>query len=170
MKSGQSDLIGDAKKLLSLAYACVTAASLLAVGPVQGNSVVEGLSASEAAALFDAAGFSLAGNGQYQHCHEEPVTMSYQPGMAELVDLNGDGQQEAWVTESSLFCYGNTAQYFVLLTREPSGWRVLVESVGVPVIKESSNQGWPDIEVGGPGFATFPLYRWNGEAYVRHNP
>lgn len=171
MKLSRRWLIGEGDTgLLTLAAALVTTVSLLAVGPVRGGSIVEGLSASEEGALFNAAGFSLAGNGQYQRCSEEPVTLSYQPGKAELADLNGDGQHEAWVTESSLFCYGNTAQYFVLLTREPSGWRILVEAVGIPVIRETGHQGWPDIEVGGPGFAAFPLYRWNGEAYVRHNP
>jgi hypothetical protein len=156
--------------LLTLAAALVTTASLLVVGPVRGSSVVEGLSASEEVALFNAAGFSLAGNGQYQRCKEEPVTLSYQPGKAELADLNGDGQDEAWVTEGSLFCYGNTGQYFVLLTRGQSGWQIIIEAVGIPVIRETGKQGWPDIEVGGPGFAVFPLYRWNGESYVRHNP
>ncbi|MCP8686592.1 hypothetical protein [Marinobacterium sedimentorum] len=171
MKLGRSGLIREGGTgWLTLAAALVTTASMLAVGPVRGSSVVEGLSASEEAALFAAAGFSLAGNGQYQRCREEPVTLSYQPGKAELADLNGDGQDEAWVTEGSLYCYGNTEQYFVLLTREQNGWRILVEAAGIPVIRETGNQGWPDIEVGGPGFAAFPLYRWNGEAYVRRNP
>ncbi|UTW12762.1 hypothetical protein [Marinobacterium rhizophilum] len=128
------------------------------------------LSASEEAALFAAAGFKLAGNGQYQRCQEEPVTLSYQPGHVELDDLNGDGRSEAWVTESSLFCYGNAGQYFLLLTEAPTGWQILLEAVGIAVIKDSDYQGWPDIEVGGPGFGDFPLYRWNGSGYGRHTP
>jgi hypothetical protein len=128
------------------------------------------LSASDEAALFAAAGFSLAGNGQYQRCKEEPVTLSYQPGHVELADINGDGRAEAWVTESSLFCYGNTGQHFVLLTEAPAGWQVLLEAVGIAVIKNGSSQGWPDIEVGGPGFREYPLYRWNGDGYLRITP
>jgi hypothetical protein len=27
--------------------------------------------------------------------------------------------------------------------------------------------GWPDIEIGGPGFC-FPVERWNGKQYVLH--
>jgi hypothetical protein len=27
--------------------------------------------------------------------------------------------------------------------------------------------GWPDLEVGGPGFC-FPVQRWNGRAYAQH--
>lgn len=135
-----------------------------------GSAHAAALSADDEAALFTAAGFSLAGNGQYQRCQEEPVTLSYQPGHVELADLNGDGRAEAWVTESSLFCYGNRGQYFVLLTQAPAGWQVLLEAVGIAVMKDGSNEGWPDIEVGGPGFGTFPLYRWNGSGYVSTTP
>lgn len=92
--------------------------------------------------------------------------MSYSPGQIEEVDLNGDGQPEAWVTEGSVFCYGSTGTAFVLLTKAGGRWRVLLDEVGVPVVQPARNTGWPDIEVGGPGFGKLPVYRWNGKAYV----
>ena len=125
------------------------------------------LTPAEQAAVFNAAGFKPAPNGQYIRCEEQPPTLSYSPGRIELADLNGDGQPEAWVTESSLFCYGNTAESFVLLSKGSGGWRVLLDAVGIATVQKTKRSGWPDIEVGGPGFGKFPVYRWNGEAYVQ---
>ena len=124
-----------------------------------------GLAPAEQAAVFKAAGFKKARAGQYIRCKEDAPTASYMPGRIELEDLNGDGRPEAWVKESSLFCYGNTAEAFVLLTRDDGGWRVLLDEVGVPVVGKTKRSGWPDIEVGGPGFGKFPIYRWDGKAY-----
>ena len=65
--------------------------------------------------------------------------------------------------ERSTFCYGNTAEYFVLLTKDPNGaWRLLLEDVGVPMKQTGKHQGWPDIEVGGPGNGPFPVYYFDG--------
>ena len=51
--------------------------------------------------------------------------------------------------------------------RDESGtWRQLLDGVGVPTALATKQQGWPDIEVGGPGFGKFPVHRWNGKAYV----
>ena len=88
------------------------------------------------------------------------------PGRAEVTDLNGDGQPEVWITEGSTYCYGNTGTAFVLLTRDGSGWRKLLDEVGMQVILDTRHGGWPDIEVGGPGFEPFPVYRWDGKRYV----
>jgi hypothetical protein len=121
---------------------------------------------AEQAAVFKAAGFKKAGGGRYIRCKEDPPTASYMPGRIELADINGDGRPEAWVTESSVFCYGNTAEAFVLLTRDDGGWRVLLDAVGIPVVRKTKRGGWPDIEVGGPGLAKFPVYRWDGKGYA----
>jgi len=143
---------------------------LAELAPVHGETAVAGLSPSEEMALFAAAGFKIAGNGQYRRCNEDPVSLSYHPGQMELMDLNGDGRSEAWITEHSLFCYGDRGQYFVLLTRVPGGWQPVLEAVGIAVIKDSGYQGWPDIAIGGHDLDVTPLYRWNGKAYVRGNP
>src|SRR4030065_2202385 len=77
---------------------------------------------AEKAAVFKAAGFKKERGGQYIRCKEETATASYTPGRIEVADLNGDGQPEAWVKESSLYCYGQTAEYFVLVTKDSGGW------------------------------------------------
>lgn len=125
------------------------------------------LSPADQAAAFAAAGFRKAPDGQYLRCDEGAPSASHQPGWLEVADLNGDGRPEAWVRESSLRCYGDTAEYFVLLTKGTGGWRTLLADAGIPTVLKARHRGWPDIEVGGPGSGGFPIYRWNGRAYVR---
>ena len=137
--------------------------------PSPASAPTSGLALSEAgkAAVLRAAGFKSSGR-VWRRCEEETPTASYQPGaVEEVLDLNGDGRPEVVVTESSLFCYGNTAESFVLLTKGAGGWRVLLDEVGIPNVLKTKRGGWPDIEVGGPGFGKFPVYRWDGKSYVR---
>jgi hypothetical protein len=44
--------------------------------------------------------------------------------------------------------------------------RTLTDGLGVATALATKHQGWPDIEVGGPGFGKFPVRQWNGRAYV----
>jgi len=135
------------------------------VAPAFAAPTADSLSAPDRAAIYKAAGFKQKG-AQWIRCEEDPPTASYQAGRIELEDLNGDGKPEAWVKESSTFCYGNTAEFFVLLAKgDDGGWRKLLEEVGVPTVLETKRQGWPDIEVGGPGFGKFPVRHWNGKTY-----
>jgi hypothetical protein len=122
------------------------------------------LAAADQAAAFKAAGFTKKG-AKWVRC-DDTETASAQPGWLEPADLNGDGTPEVWVKESSLFCYGNTAEAFVLLTKTPAGWKVLLDQVGVPVELPAKAAGWPLIEVGGPGMGPFPRYRYTGARYA----
>jgi hypothetical protein len=118
------------------------------------------------AAAFKAAGFVLKGS-QWRQC-DDPGTASYAPGsLEEAGDLNGDGQPEALVTEGSTFCYGDTGQGFALVSRQADGkWKLVTQSVGVPrFLGTKGTAGWPDLEIGGPGFC-FPVQRWNGREYA----
>lgn len=124
-------------------------------------------SAAEKAAIFKAAGFKAKG-GQYIRCEEDPPTASSMTGFIETEDLNKDGKPEAWVRESSTFCYGNTAEAFVLLTQGADGaWKIILDEVGMALPKTTKHNGWPDIEVGGPGMGPFPVFKFNGTKYVR---
>lgn len=124
----------------------------------------DSLSEADSSAVFAAAGFTMT-NGEYMRC-DDTMSMSRVAGHIELADLNGDGMPEAFVKESSVICYGNTAEAFVLVGKGADGnWTVLLDQVGIPVTLETSNQGWPDIEVGGPGLGAFPHYRFDGTRY-----
>jgi hypothetical protein len=122
------------------------------------------LSAADQAAAFKAAGFSRKGQ-QWQAC-EDP-TPTYTPGAIETVeDLNGDGLPEAVITEGGTFCYGNTAAGYSVVSRQPDGaWKLITSNTGIPgFLANRGVGGWPDIEVGGPGFC-FPVERWDGKEY-----
>ncbi|MGE3301686.1 MAG: hypothetical protein AB7M12_01070 [Hyphomonadaceae bacterium] len=120
--------------------------------------------AAEKAAIFKAAGFKQQGAG-YTRCPDDP-SVSKMLGAIELEDLNKDGKAEAWVKESSTYCYGNTAEAFVLVGKNVQGaWTILLDQVGVPMTKAAKSNGWPDIEVGGPGMGPFPVFRYNAGVY-----
>lgn len=127
------------------------------------------LSPAERGAVFRAAGFHQDAGRWLSGCGD-PGTASYEPGKIEQVrDVNGDGRLEAIVTEGSTYCYGNTGTSFWLLSRQPNGhWMLLFNETGVATFLPTKGAGgWPDVEIGGPGFC-FPIMRWNGRAYARH--
>ena len=84
-------------------------------------------------------------------------------------DLNGDGTAEIIITETGTFCYGATGQGFYIMQKTPAGgWKTFFESQGIPNFQATKGVGgWPDIELGGPGFC-FPVVRFNGKAYANH--
>ena len=149
------------RRVIHFATPALAAAILAAGFPAVGAE----LAAEDRAAVFAAAGFTQRGD-QYVRC-DDTVTASATPGWIEVADLNQDGRPEAWVRESSLFCYGNTAEAFVLLARNGDGaWIILLDEVGVAMPLETQHNGWSDIEVGGPGSGPFPVYRFDGTGYV----
>lgn len=145
----------------------VAALSLLSAAPAMAEAVpAKDMSAADRAAIFKAAGFKAKGD-KWVRCDDE-VTQSGMSGFIEVEDLNGDGVNEAWVRESSLFCYGNTAEAFVLVGKDAKGaWSILLDQVGMGLpLDTKSKSGWKDIEVGGPGAGPFPKFRYNGTKYV----
>lgn len=118
-------------------------------------------------AAFRAAGFLNTG-GVWRGC-DDPGTAGYTPGSIEQVeDVNGDNLPEAVITESSSFCYGAAGAGYVVVSKQgPARWRRITQGTGmVRFLKTKGVGGWPDIEIGGPGFC-FPIERWNGREYVR---
>ncbi|MCB4863018.1 hypothetical protein K7W03_25895 [Sphingobium sp. PNB] len=124
------------------------------------------LSPADSAAAFRAGGFKLQG-GQWRACGD-PGTSSYSPGTIETVrDLNGDGRPEAVITGGGTYCFGMTGTGYTIVSKEAGGaWKLITASQGIPnFLATKGVGGWPDIEVGGPGFC-FSVERWNGREYV----
>ena len=89
------------------------------------------------------------------------------PGAIDKVqDLNGDGLPEAIITEGSTACFGDTGVGYTLVSKQADGnWKVMSRGVGILlVLGARGKDGWPDLEIGGPGFC-FPVERWNGSEY-----
>lgn len=123
------------------------------------------LSAVDEAAAFKSAGYKLKGK-QWRAC-DDP-TPTYTPGAIEEVrDLNGDGRPEAVITEGGTYCYGNTGVGYSLVSKQANGsWKLISNGTGIlNFLTTKGVGGWPDIEIGGPGFC-FPVERWNGNKYV----
>jgi hypothetical protein len=126
------------------------------------------LSPADQAAAFRAAGFHRKGN-QWQACGD-PGTAGYTPGTIETVrDLDGDGLPDAVITEGSAYCFGQSETGFSLVSKRADGtWKLITASEGIAtILPRPGAVGWPDIEIGGPGFC-FPVERWNGRAYTLH--
>jgi hypothetical protein len=144
----------------------VLAAGVLAVSLASGALAQDTLSPPEQAAAFRAAGFKQV-RGTWQACGD-PGTASYQPGQIDSVaDLNGDGRPEAMISEGSLFCFGNTGTGYAIVSRQADGsWKLITSGPGIaaPLATRGAG-GWPDLEIGGPGFC-FAVERWNGREYA----
>lgn len=123
------------------------------------------LSAVDEAGAFKAAGYTLKGK-KWSKCHDSAP--SYEPGaIAEVRDANGDGHPEAVITEGSTSCYGNTGAGYSLVSKQADGnWKLITDGTGIlQFLPTKGVGGWPDIEIGGPGFC-FPVERWDGHKYV----
>jgi len=116
------------------------------------------LTPADRAAAFKTAGFKLKGK-KWIACAEGQI--------GEVRDVNGDGLPEAIINESGSECHGNTGEGYSLVSKQPNGsWKLLSQGTGIlEFLKGPRVSGWPDIQVGGPGFC-FPVYRWNGHQYV----
>lgn len=127
----------------------------------------EKLSPADEAAAFKAAGFRL--KGKNWHACDDP-TPGHTAGVIEDVrDANGDGRPEAVIAEGGTYCYGHTGQGYSLVSKQADGrWKLMAQGTGIlEFLKTKGAGGWPDIQIGGPGFC-FPVERWNGRAYVLH--
>ncbi len=125
---------------------------------------VTSLSVADEAAAFKAAGFKQHGK-HWKSCKDSGA--SYVPGNIEKVqDLNGDGLPEVVISEGGTGCYGDTGIGYALVSKQADGgWKVVTHGIGIlTVLPTKGKDGWPDIEIGGPGFC-FPIERWNGSAY-----
>ena len=118
------------------------------------------------AEILAAAGFTLS-EGVWGKCGD-PGTASYEGGaVLRQGDFNGDGRTDAIVTEGGTYCFGMTGTGYTLVSRQADGsWTIMDERQGIARLLDSKGaDGWPDIEVGGPGFC-FPVLRWNGTEYA----
>ena len=122
-------------------------------------------SPDETAAIYKAAGFRVLG-GKVIGCDAADASWPRSQFFIEAVDLSGDRKPEAIVTEANTACYGRDEQGFTVLAKSPDGnWRKLAGGSGTTLVLKTRNNGWLDIQYGGPGMQKQPVLRWNGKTY-----
>lgn len=142
-------------------------ASLLLAGGAanaQSDAAPPPVPKAEQAKIFAAAGAARRGKG-WTLCGED--VGSEGASIETYRDLNGDSRPEAVVVDGSSVCYGATGAGYALVTRDVAGkWLRLDDGPGmVTFLKTKGAGGWPDMQVGGPGFC-HPVMRWDGKAYA----
>ena len=82
-------------------------------------------------------------------------------------DMNKDGNEEIFIAYGNTYTSGNTGSEIVLFVKNKSG--TFEKNLGFPGMMPqallTSNLGYSDLVIGGPGF-TFPIWRWNGAKYA----
>jgi hypothetical protein len=134
-------------------------AGLRFAAPAQGQGLPK-LPPTEMTAVYKAVGLTERGGKILDVC-QQPV----EPRV-DVVDLNGDGLPEIFVQVGGP-CYGiSGGELSLLIKNKQGGWNVNLHfpAAGYKLLS-AKNQGYPDIEIGGPGFC-FPVWRWNGRAYA----
>jgi hypothetical protein len=86
-----------------------------------------------------------------------------------LVDLNGDGVAEVFVTGGSSYRSGITGSSIWLFLKDAHG--AYQPQFGFPAaahkVLKSRSKGLPDIQLGGRGFCE-AVWRWDGKGYAHH--
>lgn len=146
----------------SLVSGAILGASLCAAGLLipfaAASATPDRLSAADLKAVYAAAGLTER-HGQVLDACDQPTEPQ-----VDVVDLNGDGNPEVFVSVGGL-CYGNTGVNLSLLIRDKQGqWHDNFGFPGIYKVLGTRHLGYPDIEIGGPGFC-FPVWRWNGSRY-----
>jgi uncharacterized low-complexity protein len=146
-------------------FGILVGALLVAVAHSQSAVAASSDNASAAQVVSEATGGKLkATKGKYfeKSCNEQ---LDYD---AEVVDLNGDGQPEVF-TNIYGTCMGGMAgvDMNLYIKNKKGQWIAQFGFPGTYKVLKTKSKGYPDIEIGGPGFC-FPVWRWNGHHYKIH--
>lgn len=147
---------------IKLVYLVATAVQIFLIE----SALAVQLQPSDEAEAFKAGGYLLTDGKWHSECNES-TALSFTPAQIESVtDLNGDSLPEVIISEGGTACYGNTGAGFTIVSKQSSNsWKPMLGSTGIPAfLKTKGVDGWPDIEIGGPGFC-FSVLRWNGKSY-----
>jgi len=123
----------------------------------------DGLSAAERQLIFDGLWLAVdsAGTGFVDQSCGQPAG-----AVVTFSDWNGDGNTEVLVISGNSCTSGMAGSSAVLFIKDSAG--TYRPNLGFPAAsadpQSTSNLGYPDLLIGGPGFC-FPLWRWDGTEY-----
>ena len=144
-----------------LAGLCVAACALAAPDVAQKLFAGQALPAADQAAIAAQLPLKMQGGMLVDDsgCGREAYSQ------VEIRDLNGDGQPEVIVLAGNACASGMAGQTLTLFIKTDGKWvpHINVPSGGYKVLP-TQHGGWPEIEVGGPGFC-IPIWGMKGTAY-----
>jgi hypothetical protein len=123
----------------------------------------DGLSASERQLIFDGSWLAVdsTGKGFVDQSCGQPAG-----AVVSFSDWNHDGQTEVLVIAGNTCTSGMAGSSAVLFIKDSAG--TYQSNLGFPAAsadpQPTSNLGYPDLLIGGPGFC-FPVWRWDGKEY-----
>ncbi|HKY60058.1 MAG TPA: hypothetical protein VJP59_03515 [Gemmatimonadota bacterium] len=113
-------------------------------------------------AIFDLLGYTLSADGTALEAPDCGTIFS----QVEETDLNGDGVSEVFVLAGNTCTSGMAGSSIVLFIKDAEGR--YGSHLGFPAggwtKLETSNAGFPDLAIGGPGFCE-AVWRWDGTTY-----
>lgn len=125
------------------------------------------LTVEERNGIYKSLGFVLSGDATQPFALDKeskdfPFTVMVFP-----TDLNKDGKEELFISFGNSYTSGNTGSSIAFFVKDAKN--VYTNQFGfpgtLPDVLATLNKGYPDLLIGGPGFE-FPVWRWNGSAYV----
>ena len=130
------------------------------------TNVKSKLTATEKNKIAALTGFVLSGNKDQPFAMDKDSKDYPFSAVVSPTDPNKDGSEEIFITYGNSYTSGNTGSSINLYIKNTAG--VYTLHLGFPGISPdiltTTNLGYPDILVGGPGFE-FPVLRWNGKTY-----
>lgn len=124
------------------------------------------ISEDDQRAIFNLLGYSVSANGT---ALEVVDCGTIYVNEVQEVDLNEDGSAEVFVTAGNSCTSGMAGFSIYLFHKDAEGHYAL--HLGFPGmlsrVLETSNLGFPDLAIGGPGFCE-AVYRWDGTTYQHH--
>lgn len=126
-----------------------------------------GLTPAQQNAIFKELGFKLSRDKkEFVVAEGEDYPFA---ATAYTTDLNKDKVPEIFVVYGNTFTSGGTGQSVAIFIKDAAGRYQLVLGVPStsPQILTTTNKGYPDLLLGGPGFE-YPVMRWDGKYYDNH--
>ena len=123
------------------------------------------MSISQQNKIFDSLGFKISKDAKQFISDDEAADYPFD-ALVYPADLNKDGDEELVIIYGNSYTSGNTGSSVVVFIADKKG--VYKKNLNFPAVLPdvlaTSNLGYPDLLVGGPGME-FPVWRWNGREY-----
>ncbi len=116
--------------------------------------------------IFDSTGFKISKDSKQFISDNESADYPFD-AFVYPTDLNKDGKEEIFIVFGNSYTSGMAGNSIVVHIADKDG--VYKMNLGFPGLLPdalaTTNAGYPDLLIGGPGME-FPVWRWNGKEYI----